>query len=64
MLQIKLGDETVDLGLSRTNILRSSAPPELTESNLVLRLREELRTSGSPKASEQDVANAGTSCNR
>ena len=56
VLQVRLGDETVDLGLSRSNILRTSAPPELTESILVLRLREELRTGGSPKASEQDVA--------
>ena len=57
VLQVKLGDGTVDLGLSRSNILRTSAPPELTESILVLRLREELRTGGSPKASEQEVAN-------
>jgi hypothetical protein len=57
MLQVQLGDETVDLGLSRSNILRTSAPPELTEAILVLRLREELRTGGSPKASERDVAN-------
>ena len=57
LLQVKLGDETFDLGLSRSNILRSSAPPELTESILVLRLQEELRNGGSPKASEGDVAN-------
>jgi hypothetical protein len=57
LLQVKLGDETVDLGLSRNNILRTSAPPELTEQILILRLREELRNSKSPKASEQDVAN-------
>ena len=52
-----LGDDTVDLGLSRSNILRTSAPPELAESIVVLRLREELRNGGSPKASERDVAN-------
>jgi hypothetical protein len=56
-LQVKLGDGTVDLGLSRDNILRTSAPPELTESILVSRLREELKKSESPKVSEQDVAN-------
>jgi len=56
-VQVKLGDETVDLGLSRTNILHTAAPPELVESILVSRLREELRNGGSPKASEQDVAN-------
>ena len=56
LLQVKLGDETFDLGLSRSNILRGSAPPELTECILVLRLQEELRNGGSPKASERDVA--------
>jgi hypothetical protein len=57
LLQVKLGEETVDLGLSRNNILRTSAPPELIEQILILRLREELRNSKSPKASEHDVAN-------
>jgi hypothetical protein len=57
VLQVKLGDETVDLGLSRSNILRTSVPPELAESIVILRLREELRNGGSPKASERDVAN-------
>jgi hypothetical protein len=57
VLQVKLGDKTVDLGLSRNNILRASAPPELAESILLLRLREELRNGGFPKASERDVAN-------
>jgi len=57
LLRVKLGDETVDLGLSRNNILRTSAPPELTESILILRLREELRNGKFPRASEQDVAN-------
>lgn len=57
VLEVKLGNQTVDLGLSRNNILRTSAPPELTESILVLRLREELRNGGSPRASERDVAN-------
>jgi hypothetical protein len=57
VLQVKLGDKTVDVGLSRSNILRTSAPPELAESIVVLRLREDLRNGGSPKASERDVAN-------
>jgi hypothetical protein len=56
VLLVKVGDKTVDLGLSRNNILLTSAPPELTESILVLRLREELRNGGSPRASERDVA--------
>ena len=57
VLEVKLGDGTVDLGVSRSNVLRTSAPPELVESMLVTRLREELRNGGSPKASERDVAN-------
>jgi len=57
LLQIRDGDETVDLGLSRNNILTASAPPELTESILVLRLREELKKGGSPKGSGRDVEN-------
>ena len=57
VLEVKLGEETVDLGVSRSNILRTSAPPELVESMLVTRLREELRNGGSPKASERDIAN-------
>ena len=57
VLEVKLGEETVDLGVSRSNILRTSAPPELVESMLVARLREELRNGGFPKVSERDVAN-------
>lgn len=57
VLEVKLGEETVDLGVSRSNVLRISAPPELIESMLVTRLRAELRNGGSPKASERDVAN-------
>ncbi len=56
VLQMKVGDETVDLGLSRNNILHTSAPPELTERIVLLRLHEELKTGGAPKASDQDVS--------
>jgi hypothetical protein len=57
VLEVKLGEQIVDLGVSRSNVLRTSAPPELVASLLVTRLREELRNGGSPKASERDVAN-------
>ncbi len=57
VLEVKLAEGTVDLGVSRSNVLRTSAPPELVASMLVTRLREELRNGGSPKASERDVAN-------
>lgn len=57
VLQIKHGDETVDLGLSRNNILNTSAPPELAERIVLLRLHEELKSGGSPKVSNEDVSN-------
>jgi hypothetical protein len=57
LLEVKLGEETVDLGLSRNNILTTSAPPELAQWILVQRLREELKKGGSPKVSEQGVEN-------
>jgi hypothetical protein len=57
LLEVKLGDETFDQGLSRNNILSTSAPPELAEWILVQRLREELKKSGSPKVSELDAEN-------
>ncbi len=57
ILQVKVGTETVDLGLARNNILTSSAPPELTERIVLLRLRDELKSGNAPKVSEQDVGN-------
>jgi hypothetical protein len=57
LLELKLGDETVNQGLSRNNILTTSAPPELAEWILVQRLREELKKGGSPKVSEQNAEN-------
>jgi hypothetical protein len=57
VLQVKVGAETVDLGLSRNNILTTSAPPELTERIVLLRLRDELKSGNAPKVSEQDVGN-------
>jgi hypothetical protein len=57
VLQVKVGAETVDLGLSRNNILTSSAPPELTERIVLLRLRDELKSGNAPKVSEQDIGN-------
>jgi hypothetical protein len=56
VLQVRLGDETVDLGLSRSNILCTSAPPQLAQRILVLRLRKELKIGGAPKVSEGDVS--------
>ena len=55
LLRVKIGEKTVDLGLSRSSILSTSAPPEMAETLMVLRLREELKSGGSPKVSEPDV---------
>jgi hypothetical protein len=57
ILQVKVGAETLDLGLSRNNILTSSAPPELTERIVLLRLRDELKSGNAPKVSKQDIGN-------
>ena len=57
LLELKLGDDTVDQGLSRNNILSTSAPPELAEWILIQRLQGELKKGGSPKVSEQNAEN-------
>jgi hypothetical protein len=57
VLQVKVGDETSDIGLSRNNILNTSAPLELAQQVLVIRLEEELKNGGPPKVSEHDVEN-------
>ena len=57
ILQVKVGAETVDLGLSRNNILTASAPLDLTERIVLLRLRDELKSANAAKVSEQDIGN-------
>jgi hypothetical protein len=57
LIELKLGDDTVDQGLSRNNILSTSAPPELAEWILIQRLRDELKKGGSPKVSDQNAEN-------
>lgn len=56
MLQLRLGDTPLEIGLARETIGKSSEAPELAQHLLLIRLREELRHS-SPRASESDVAN-------
>jgi len=56
VLQIKVGEQLVDVGVSAGNIFASGAPPQLTQRLLEARLSEELRHSGKvPKASQSDV---------
>src|SRR5579863_307431 len=54
MLRLRVGGKAVDVGISRDNILGTSAPPKLTEEMLAARLKMELR-GRAPKASQTDV---------
>jgi hypothetical protein len=55
MLRVRVGEKFVDMGISRENILRTPAPANLAEGLLVARLAMELRRSGEPRASGNDV---------
>jgi len=55
MLRVRVGEKFVDVGISRENILRTPAPANLAEDLLVARLAMELRRSGEPRASGNDV---------
>jgi hypothetical protein len=55
VLQVRVGDEIVDVGVSRRNVLSPSGSPELSQELLEARLREELRRSAASKTSESDV---------
>src|SRR5579883_2635273 len=56
MLQMRLGDTPLEVGLARQNIGKPSEAPELAQHLLLIRLREELRRS-TPRVAESDVAN-------
>jgi hypothetical protein len=60
MLQLRVGNEFVKVGISRDNILNPSTPAPLAEELLAARLQMELRRGGSPKASENDVTSDWT----
>lgn len=53
VLQLRMGTNLVDLGISRENILNTS--PSLARELLTARLQMELQRSGDPRASEVDV---------
>ncbi len=57
VLKMEVGEQLVDVGLSRDNILTSPAPPVLAQEILASRLRDELRRSAAPKTAETDVVN-------
>ena len=54
VLRVRIGEESVDVGIARNNILPTSAPP-LAQELLAARLQEELRRGGDPKASTAEV---------
>jgi hypothetical protein len=55
VLQLRVGEDVVDLGISRDNILNDKSPPLLAEQLMAARLSEELKRSAVPKASQADV---------
>lgn len=54
VLRLRVGEELVDVGIARDNILPTTAPP-LAQELLAVRLQEELRRGGDPKASATEV---------
>jgi hypothetical protein len=54
VLNVRLGDGTVKVGLTSENIVSSSESTEIAQHFLLIRLREELRRNG-PKAAPSDV---------
>jgi hypothetical protein len=56
MLKMRVGNDSVDVGVARDNILSTPAPPALTEELLAARLHEELKRGDAPKASQSEVS--------
>jgi hypothetical protein len=55
-LQIKMGEQVLDVGISAKNVLSGGTPPRLVQQLLEARLGQELRRSGkTPKVSESDL---------
>jgi hypothetical protein len=55
-LQIKIGEQRLDVGISTKNVLSSGTPPRLMQQLLEARLRQELRRSGkTPRVAESDL---------
>jgi hypothetical protein len=55
VLQVRTGDALIDVGITRENVLRSDAPPEIMQELLVARLREQLRGGRAAKTSEFEL---------
>jgi hypothetical protein len=55
VLQVWSGEGLVEMGITRGNVLNSSAPRELAQQLLVARLREQLRSGRAPKTSDAEL---------
>jgi hypothetical protein len=56
-LRVQMDEQWVDVGIARENILADGTPPDLAKELLAARLREELRSSDPPRASQTEVMN-------
>ena len=55
VLAVRNGDEVVEVGISRGNVLNGDAPPSIVQDLLVARMREQLRSGHAPKTSDLEV---------
>ena len=55
ILVVRSGDELVEVGITRDNVLNSAAPRHVMQDLLVARMREQLRSGRVPKTSEAEV---------
>jgi len=55
ILQVRSGDNVVEVGITRDNVLSSAVPREIIQELLVARLREQLRSGRAPKTSDAEL---------
>jgi hypothetical protein len=55
VLAIRSGEETVEVGITRGNVLNSDAPRSVIQDLLVARMREQLRSGHAPKTTESQI---------
>jgi hypothetical protein len=56
-LAIRSGEEIVEVGITRGNVLNSDAPRSVVQDLLVARMREQLRSGHAPKTTESQIRN-------
>jgi hypothetical protein len=55
VLLVRSAGRVIPVGITRDNVLRSSAPPEIVQELLVARLREQLKGGRAPKTSDTEL---------